>query len=657
MVMVKRGSWDANHNGWVYEGRILHARPGKLIDWYIEGIDAGGNKNYPLSGSDTTSCAQIRQIVATGPVFYAGKNGSDSNPGTYTRPFLTIGAALTALSTSTNSGRNGGVFVFPGEYHERLDLNLGTDGYQRFLEGFPGKRDTTILCGANEMVENGFVSNGTVPISWAATTSDSIYVTYMPGQSTASSPGDSMQLVVLGFGEQLHRKSGLKAMYSDSTLAANGTNSGEASGWFWQNDSLYVKRRNGQKPTGLQLHVGYRNNLIHVTHRNWRIANLTLRYAGGVSQDTTRNPALMTNRDNPGEAGNAINTGAAREGSASGLVVDSCSVYGCNKYGVDVLVGFGGSPRADTCVVANSVFDGLTVGGMSYGAGKARSEETDNQIELDGNFCIAFNDTVRNTFNGIGGQGSPTDTLGSCGDEIAQNFIFNVTDDALEFDDGANINNLFYRNETRNTGRAFSICPAALASTGAPGPEFVFYNLFTRYQTVGVKGAGYNTALLLFEQNTVTSPGATTIAVDLSAGGFYHKGSTFLNNILGGSGGANSMMQGSQASSDTAGLYTNHFNYNLMDSTAAALAEIASVPLEVRKTLTGLRALSEPWETNGHQGAGQCFTDSSRFDYTLPVTSPAHGRARRITGVNTGLDGNRYGTTPDHGARPRLVAP
>ena len=320
MVMVRRVGTN------IHEGRILWMTPGRTAYWFVEGRDAGGSLTTPLH---VARVDPIPPLVATGPVFYVDQRlGDNAWDGTHPRPGgglsgpkRTIRAALGALAASPSAGRNGGVFVAPGEYHERLTLDFGSDGDRHFLSGDGTNRDSTIICGANPLVEQGMWAPGH-PLVWTLT-QDSTFVTRFNGGTPGSSPGDSTQLVVIGWGEYLHRKTSVRAILNDSTYTgnANSSNVGELSGWFWRNDSLYVKRRNGQSPAGLTLHTGYLDDLVDVQRRNWRIAKLTLRFAGGVSGDPTH-PANAA----PPLFGHGIIAGM--QGVASGLVVDSCRFYG-----------------------------------------------------------------------------------------------------------------------------------------------------------------------------------------------------------------------------------------------------------------------------------------------------------------------------------------
>ena len=658
MVMVRRphgSGGSAAASGEIFGGRILNMQPGKVCEYYLEVSDNGGGSG--IYSIDTTSCTVIRQIVATGPVFYVQQGVPAGGNGSQARPYNTINLAVTALGASTNSGGNGGIFVGPGEYHERIDLNstnFATDGLFRFIEGYPGQKDSTIMCGANENVEAGNSSSGvamvwtkallgapTASLTYAVTSNDSIYKTYFP--SGVAGPADSTGLIVIGWGEQLHHKTSLLAMQVDSTKVtgvAASTNSGEASGWYWQNDTLYIKRRSGKSIlAGEVVHAGYRNNLIEVRRRNWRIANMTFRFSGGV---TTNLAGGALAEASTGPDGHGIRAGLGAT-DASGLVVDSCSFYGNNARSVYLALG-SGPRRADSSVVANCSFDGLTVGGMTYGAGKSRTEEIDSQLQIDCRACVAYNNTITGTFNGIGCSGVVTDSVSGSNCGIINNTITNVTDDAIELDGAHQINSLVYGNVTRNTGRALSIAPCFT------GPIFVLYNYFTRFQTVGLKGGGSGgAALVRCQQNTFSSPVAGSVAVNMNNGAAC-EGMLFENNIFDGNGAAGT---GIAVTGPPSGGLTNSFNWNVITGNGGS-SVAADWFAGTTRTLATLRS-ALTYEKNGMQTSALCFTDSSAFDYTPGRLSSAKGNGRRITGVNTGLYGPRYNVQsgPDQGAAVR----
>ena len=663
MVMVRRPhgpillvtTGTAVASGEIFEGRILNMNPGRTVSYYIESIDGGATQRWNY---DTTSCAAIPQQDLRGAAIYVDQaTGSSAGPGTLAAPYKTINQALTAMSSSGQSGAYTGILVAPGEYHERLDLNLGSDGLPRFIAGTIPGMDQAIICGENEEVRTGNYAVGS-PIVWTKTNfppmlnhvvDDSIYVTPFPA---TGGPGDSLGLVVLGSREQLHHKTSLLAMQADSTQvlgSGSSVNTGELSGWFWQHDSLYVKRRNGTSPASDTLHVGYRNNLIKVTKRNWRISRLTFRYAGGQFDNAVGNPepSTWTNRANPGGEGSGVSAGIGGDGG--GLTVDSCYFYGLNAPAVWVQQGGGGSHgplstyTCDTITVANCDIDGL-IGGFAYAAGKSRVEESACQIVLNAFAARVYRNTLQNSFNGIqtsGGGTTNSDTTGGSQDEIYGNTCLQMPDDAIEVDGSHNINTLVMNNYCRSTNSGISVTPALT------GPLFVIYNVFARSTGFGVKISGNSYAFTRFWHNTITSPVSDHAAIDASSGNVA-RNLWFENNILGGAGTAVSYLRGPTDSTlSTAGTY--NLNWNVMDSTTASNAVIATWHNSGRSFVFIQNSFSPVWEANGTQHSN-AFVDSSRFDFRLSPTYLGIGRGRRIPGVNSGFNGHIYtGTTPNVG--------
>src|SRR5262249_19640611 len=81
MVMVRR---RGTH---LYEGRILWMGAGRFVQYYVEGRDAAGDLSTTVQ---TASVNTLRQLVATGPVFYVDqRTGSDAFDGK--RPRYSLG--------------------------------------------------------------------------------------------------------------------------------------------------------------------------------------------------------------------------------------------------------------------------------------------------------------------------------------------------------------------------------------------------------------------------------------------------------------------------------------------------------------------------------------------------------------------------------------
>jgi hypothetical protein len=575
------------------------------------------------------SPAAIRQLDASGPVFYVSAGwGDDRSDGARARPKRTINAALDALAASPGHGRHGGIFIAPGEYHERIDFDaqrFPDDGGPWFIEGDGTNRDSTIVCGADPWVEQGVYAPGK-PIRWRFTGQDSTWACYLPG---ATGPGDSTQLVVLGWGELLHRKTSIRAVLDDSTFAyreesPGGVGHGERSGWWWQNDTLYVKRANGESPERCMLHIGHLDRLFDIRRRNVRIANLTFRFAGGLENTLGRYRASV----DPGLNGNGVAAGAF--GTASGVVIDSCRFYGFNAAAIYILRGGGGRYAADSAVVAHCIIDGLRIGDWLYGAGKSRSEEDAGQVVFRTHGGSFIDNVVTNTFNGIGADTGPADSTTGSGCEITRCTFRHITDDAIELDDSHCINTLVAADTIIDTGSGISIAPL-----WDGGPLFAFYNVLVDMRWRGIKGGGGSVGLARFAHNTIFVSATGGAAVDLGPGG-THDGAWFANNIFCSAGRGSAIV-----GPPTGGRATNTFNFDVLST--ADERTLASWNRE-RLTLATLRS-SLGWERDG------AFLPAADTGWLFAPVAPGRATGRRLTGINTGLDGNRYaGSAPLVGA-------
>jgi hypothetical protein len=619
----------------IHEGRILWMHSPAPVGFYIESNDGGILTKSPIQA---TRVAELRAPATSGPVFYANqRTGNDAYDGTSPvvlggarGPTRTIGRALQRLAAAPGGSSSGGVYVAPGEYHEQVQLPAG-DG-PRFLAGDGSARDSTILCGANPWVEQGEWAPGK-QIQWRFT-QDSTYVAYFPGGLSGSSPGDSTQQVVIGWGEVLHRKTSIRAVLNDSTKtsSSSSTNAGELSGWYWQNDSLYVKRANGQTPAGRTLHTGYRDLLIDVRGRSWRISGLTLRFAGGTAVDTR----YRANPD-PGLKGSGVGAGA--NGDASGLIVDGCRFYGLNSCSIYAVHG-GQGYRADSVTVMNCIVDGLNVGRMAYAAGKGRAEEDVGVVRLLSRGANVHHNTFTGCHNGL--QLGPGDLVAGARDstwgsqaEIVDNTFTTIADDAIELDTSHAINVLVLGNTILGAGHGISMTPIYT------GPVFLVHNTIADFTGGGLKVGAGSTGIVWAAHNTISSTVTGPPALDGASGGLAER-LYFRNNILS----ARAPGWFTVAGPKTGRASTSSFDYNLLDGSGTrAIANWNGVDY----SLDALR-LQLGWERNGLT-APPGFTNPLGKDWSTSPTSPARGRGMRISGVNTSLDGPLYVGAPDVGAR------
>ncbi len=657
MVMVRRVGTN------IHEGRILWMTQGRTANWQIE-VTESGQPTF-RTREDTVSCAQIRPNVATGPVFYVDQaTGDDSDDGS--TPALakkTIAAARTAMMASTDSGAFGGIFVAPGHYHERVDLMFGTDGKPRFFSGNRVNRDSTIICGANEHSEAGRYAEAG-DISWvvrpraAAVAPNGWYHAYIPDGSGAESDagyGDSLYSVILNWGEILHRKTSLAALFADSTGSTGsglGVAGGDSSGWWWGNDTLYVRRSNKASPAGTTPHFGYRNYLVMVGRRNWRVANLTMRYAA------TLNDLSNGAEEDPGSAGEGIN-GGHRGGNYSGLVVDSVRVYGCTGIGIHLAwaagaMGLSASQRGDSCVVANSYLDGLNISNFNYTGAKDRLEEDSNILKAVGYSCNIYNNSITETHNGIQtgpSANSAADSTWGSGTEVYGNRMVNLSDDAIEIDTGHAISQLVSSNYADYTNSGIS--SAHIFS----GPALVVYNTFLRFKSAGLKIGGGAEAdragQILLYQNTMASKEPLSRAFEGGSGGGIGD-VTMANNILVG---ATQTYKG--PSTANWALSTLNSNYNVVDSSSTAGRLI---------NWEGANVVWPTWLSSYGQDVDSRQEDPGLKNLTGPTRkfSLPDGRlknssnnapsnraikfGRTLPGINSGLAGPRYKDYPNAGS-------
>jgi hypothetical protein len=626
MVLVRRVGTR------LHEGRILWLQPGRVVNYYVEARDAGGNFKSLLHA---TRSLMLAPPGSTGPVFHVNQRlGSDAYDGTSPEPVgggrgptRTIGAAIERLVASPDDGAGGGVIVAPGEYHEQVRLPAGKG--PRFLAGDGTNRDSTIICGANEWVERGLWAPGK-PLAWTYT-QDSTWVTRFPGGLSGSSPGDSTQLVVVGWGEYLHRKTSIRAVLDDSTWTGvpSSTNEGELSGWYWQRDSLYVKRANGRSPAGVRIHTGYRDKLIEVFGRDWRISGLTLRFAGGTKDDK-----LHAANPDPGLHGQGIVGGLA--GNASGLIVDGCRFHGLNSCAIYAVHGAAGG-LADSVTVMNCIIDGLGVGRMGYGAGKNRAEEDVGVVRLLSRGANVHHNVFVGGHNGLqlgpGGDAGQRDSTWGSHAEIAYNTFTDIADDAIELDTSHAINVLVLGNTIVRAGHGISVAPIYT------GPAFLIHNTIADYRTGGLKLGGGSTGWVQAIHNTITSSIVGAVAVN-TAGSLAER-VWFRNNILTAHapGGWTIAGPGSGRAS------TCSFDYDLLDGTGTR------APLRWNGVDYSIDAMRQQlgWERNGLLAAPS-FKDPGHEDWSTMPYSASSGRGARITGVNTSLDGPRYVGAPNLGA-------
>jgi hypothetical protein len=643
MVMVRRpfnhGGGEAQYWATNFEGRLLNLAMGRRYKFYIEArepdpVNATGTISYTTT-PDTASTWQYLKVeipgvyipgggstgggeegdegggtggateVVTTKWYVDAVNGNDSNAGQeYASAFKTIGRAMTAMAASTNQGAGSSVLVFPGVYHESVLLNYGSirAGDNRYLVGMSSDPDSVVLCGADEQIEGGFVTNQT-RLSFSQI-DDGIYAAYFPK--------DSCQVFVLG-GERLQRKLSHTEMHN-LTL--------DPTGWYLSNDTLYVRLKNGRNPNGLKLYAGARDIGIDIQRRGWRIVNMRVQYYG-YSVPTEVSGADMN------VVGYGVQLGV--NGYASQTIIDNCKFIGNASYPLEINKRAGFGYYADSVLVTRCTFDGMYKG--SYAAGKGRQEEQVTIEFFSQNSCFIGNNLYR-MFNGVQPtyfQAAQVDSVIGSWTEVVNNKFKYIVDDAIEMDSWLTTNRLIMYNTIDSCGRAVSVVPINR------GPEFVFYNLITNCEA-GIKIGGESRAPLILYHNTI-----------IGGKPIYNTGGpawniTSRNNIYWGRKTTYTLdLQGSTP--DISTVPTHDFNYDAFDSTLTTRM--------IRHNGTYLYSYKQfvYWtgkEKNGRQGP-LLIPGMSRGDYRLYGTSPAVDTGCRIAGVNTSNRGDMYYIRPDIG--------
>ena len=641
-VMVKRTTRT-------FEGRILWIPEGQSIQYYVKTVDPN-NAVDKISAVDTVTALRVPQRLAQATNYYVHQaTGSDSNDGLSPfTPKKTIQSAVTAL-VAADPPTGSAVLVGQGEYHEQVILTApATAGKSYALRAWrPHAVDSTIICGAHELLETGQYAPGQT-LSWSVVTSskstDSLYRAYLPA---ASGPADSINLIVIGYGELIHRKTSVWGIAADSMgWKRQSYENPERSGWFWKNDSLYVKRSNGQSPGNVGIyHFGYRDNLIDVRAPNWRIENLTLRYGGGLKNNTTY-PAAA----NPGMNGALIRLYYSGANEADNTVIDGCKFFYSN-FNMIYSPEWAGGKKIDNVTVTNCTFNGGLTGAFPYEAGKSRSEEQYVGIKFDGRAWNIYKNTIHGSFNGIDGGGNTTDTTAVAYSEISYNTFRNIADDAVELENSPCINTLLLRNDIWRCATGISVAPVKT------GPYFVFYNSVganARGLKVGADAGTTQLGIVYVYHNTFTYSGSyagtATYSVQYVGSG-THPNIYYSNNIYDGK--ATNNFLGPNEDAYNLGGY-DYSNYNLFNTyNSTYIYKISTDDINESNTMCSLTGIDcNSVDKTGTSSESLFATHESSMEPNLRLESGITfaGYGKRIAGVNTGPGYNRYSTDIYQGA-------
>lgn len=641
MVMFPRRGGKQNISGdsyyaTNYEGRILHLASGRKYQYYLELSEStSSGVSHITTLPDTFRVETIPTVTINGQVFnplpngetfeesedpngggvpapgtiitnkiYVRQNGGndDFDGSTYYDAKRTIAAALNAASLAEG---NPSILIYPGHYHESINLNWGTNpvNERRFLIGMSSSPDSVIICGANPVYETGYV-NAVTRFQWQ-NVGNGVYRTWFP---------DSVAKNFIIGGERLVWKTN----QYDLATSTHGYH-----GWYWTNDSLYVRLNNNASPSGKKFYAGAKPYGVNVGTNNWRISNITIQYQGYDASPTG------TGADRAYQ-GWGVSMGI--NGSASGTIIDHCKFIGQGSRPIYAARGNYGGYHVDSVTVVHNVIDGMWTD--KYAAGKSRDGE-DVSVFLNGSHTNFNYNYLRRMFNGV----QPTDESTSYGvadsslaswSEVTNNTFKQIADDAIELDSYQVINRLIEYNTIDSCGRAISFGPVT-----KNGPAFVFYNRITNCEA-GLKVGGDSFANSVFYHNTIVGK------IPIYNPGGVANNMTFRNNIFWGRNTSFTMDFGTGFSA----WQTSTFNYNVYDSTAttAMINYLGVIPT----SFLGVRNFKPDFERNGKQGTIG-IQSLTRGDYRLRWPSNAIDTGCSLPGVNSGDRGKRYYNKPDMG--------
>ena len=568
----------------------------------------------------------------TGPSVYVSPSGSDSNDGlSQGAAKRTISSARTVLLAQPNQGRGGAIVLMDGIHYQRSDISgsAGVPDTGYFIKALnPG---SAIIDGADERIVNG-----TVNPTWGA-----VNAANDPGRvGGAFNTGDTLFATTFASVDSLEGLSEGGYTYFRCTSAAEVWNKSGSSGaggydlsattvgFVYINaaaDSIYVRTRGGQNIRTATKYFGYRPSLLYIDDPYWQVEGLVFRNAGGLA------------------SGNGIAVRFRAGDRANNGTVYNCTFTTNDREGVYAIGS--GTGQADSIAVVGNTFTAGFTDRFGYDAGKGRREEARQLTTMDGAYNTIKNNTVRYSFNGIGHGGIAGDYASMSDLDINGNTVSNVSDDAIEAETDAGVNQRIVGNTLSRFGNGISHAPLEV------GPYFVIKNLLLYPKAGGgaFKLGGGSNAQGFYYHNTVAVDTTRNSTSWYAAGGTVHN-KLFVNNVLTGNG--NRGVVGWQAvrntltHPDTAGTITNALNWNVVYAASDTIAMWRNTVYDT----TGWKAIG--FEKNGRMRFHPAWQDTATGNWTSIRGVDGGRRIAGITGVVTTVNGTR----PDIGYREYVAS-
>jgi Right handed beta helix region/Protein of unknown function (DUF1565) len=400
------------NNRWA--GSILWLTPGTSYEARVVVSDPDGGATSPIASVTTRPEPTVGTISKT---YTVATNGSDTNPGTATAPFRTIGKAVSVVQPGQE------IQVQPGTYYESIDTpRSGASGAFIHLTGQPG----AILDGSDPSLLHTAWTNeggGIYSIAWSKPACRLVYA-------------DSTQ-----------------RLFYQATLANLQSNAfGVSQGFAVENGRLYVKLEDGSDPgaAGREMHIARYATGVTVDQDWWHVSGLTIQYYG-IDRYT----------------GIGVDVSA----SANNWIANNV-IYGAAWRGIFIR----NAGSNDNLIEQNRIADGRLA---QYPWLAVKSKDNAIRYEESPGISMAGqrgNVIRRNIITGMfdGLDGKEGQEFYVCDTDWQQNLIQNCGDDVIEVDDGDGINLRFFGNTTQGTYNGISV-----AGTASAGPMYVLYNLIS----------------------------------------------------------------------------------------------------------------------------------------------------------------------------------
>jgi hypothetical protein len=595
-------SWRTGHplakiNGNRFIGSVFFLTEGTLYNVRVKRT-ACTDSSCQETGRIATKNSSFPSESGTSYYVAPAPDGSDDNPGTKDRPFLTISKAESVSQPGSV------IHIAAGTYYEfiTIDKSGASDAYIKYV-GDPG----VYISGADPKYDKTDLKD-----DWTYDSASQSYKTYL-GYRTYF-VGYSRISRVFNYRQKDYT-------FTDfSTLSLPGINSG-----YWSSDDgwLYVKLPGGIDPDTVPMQIGRRHRGILVSSASYLIfENLDLGYFG--IQPIPSTPSI----------GISIKHG-------SNIIVRNCVIHHA-YYGVFVSY----NDSHDVLIEKNEFYDDPRFLDWPWSYNKKHDTETVAVCISGGGGNVVRDNNIHDVFNGVnpGSWGYLSDETYNFNLDVYNNFINGIGDDCIE-PEGANINTRIWNNTCKDVHMGVSLAPITV------GPVYIIRNKILNYSYADDTGASLKYAnggtyggfgrIYVYHNTAYTTRNAVnTLGTIGDIGNMIYRNNIFYGDRYAFENYRYKMVEPVNWDYDC--IYsrnTQPWPYYITAYWYGLTNKVNAVNLEAFRAATGQ-------ETHGI-ASDPLFTDLNSYNAALRESSPGIDAGAIIYGVN---DRNYGGKAPDMGA-------